>query len=310
MNNKLVKKINQLVNNYFFYDDKKIKNIQKRRIFKKFINIYREAETYSINKNSKNLPGSFFGKINKKPFLVVVKTKKIFLKTVLKYIGNLNNKNILIKPNFVSVDSYPETTDLCLLFDFIVLLKKSFKNLKISIADGPSIFFNDSLIFERLENKYKKIIIKNNISVINVLGKKYCQYRTKQKLLKYINLPYFLKKYDYLINFSNFKEHNRAGISGPIKNLMGLLPDFERLRIHKFKKNINKAIYELGKIIGSDFIIVDARKILIGSQQRIYGGKEIKGFGILFTNNLFLGNKKSIEFYKKIYKKNYGTLST
>lgn len=286
-------KILKFIHSYFPYrlPTKKEFNL----LVKKFKLIYKKTRNYKVNASALLWNKNF----TKRDRLLLNEFKNFyeFFPLVVEQLKKFVVKKLLIKPNLVSKEVYPETSDLQLLCELIFFIKKKIPSIQITIADGPSFFFDDNSVFD---NPFLNKLAKKNIKIVNVLKEEFLQYKTNSKFLPYLNLPTFLNNFDFLINLSCFKEHNRASYSSAKKNLMGLLPDFERLRFHRMKNDISKAIDELANILGSSLTIIDGRYILGKAQQRIYGGEVKKGFGIIVSNNLSVADSLSYKLFKKM----------
>lgn len=206
---------------------------------------------------------------------------------------------VLIKPNLVSYEDYPETTDIELLH--VILEKiKDYDINKLIVADGPSIFHEQNKPFMRLKNlqkNYKFELVNANLEPT---------IRIKYDNM-YKDIPIFIKNVDFLLNVAQFKEHNSAIYTGAIKNIFGLLPDYEKLKIHKKGvEDFYKEIASVYTILEPSLTILDGRKIMKKAQQKEHGGYIIDdGFGILVGDGIIvdkeaikiLNEKKLIDFY-------------
>jgi len=67
-----------------------------------------------------------------------------------------------------------------------------------------------------------------------------------------------IQSVDKLINLPTAKSHSATGVSLGIKNLMGLIWD----RAYLHRKNLHRAVAELGTVINPDLTVVDATKAL------------------------------------------------
>jgi len=192
------------------------------------------------------------------------------------YKNNLKGKKIIVKPNFVSPESYPETTDKKLLASIVSILKKK-QPYSLKILEGPSIFYDDSFL--------KKIKI-GNYSIENTLfSKNLVRVGSNRSKISFLIEKDILEA-DFLINLACLKKHLSAGFSASKKNLMGLLPSFERIRFHR-NLNLGFAIDFLAEKISPVYNIVDAREILDNAQMKKLGGKVKRGKGIYFSTDCF-----------------------
>lgn len=187
---------------------------------------------------------------------------------------------IMLKPNFVSTEPFPVTTSLDTLEKIVIALKSRNPLNRIIVADGPSLFFSSVQVFRQpdllsLAKRYELELFdlnRSNYGYLKIGG------RT-------IAIPRLLCDVTYLVNVSNFKEHNQAGTSSAVKNHLGLIAPFQRLRLHKslnFMADIKEVCYSLS----GSYHIVDCRSILRGAQQIRYGGYSEKGDGFILGGNL------------------------
>jgi len=225
------------------------------------------------------------------PKLVELDAPKYLLRTKtrgeVKYMASLNalsipkvNGKIMIKPNFVSIEGFPVTTDIKTLETVVKKVRDSNPKNPLIIADGPSLFFDSEKVFERkdlldLAKKYK-------IDLVNLNKEDYGYlFKDGQKIF----IPRVLCGVDYLINLANFKEHTTAKYSSAIKNHLGLVSPFQRLSLHH-NNNFLVSMNKICMALRANYHIIDCRKILRGAQQKVYGGYEEKGNGFIFGENL------------------------
>ena len=224
------------------------------------------------------------------------KKNKLNIKTIES--GTLENLSIpqlsgkvLLKPNLVSVFPYPETSDYNTIPAVLKKIRENKGISKLYIADGPSLFFDSRLVFENPE--LKKIAEANSAELVDLNNSKFFKYtfnkedgreNEENNIPFEIYLPELLFEIDYVVSLSNLKEHDQAGFSGAMKNHIGMIAPFQRLKLHR-DKNLKNAVPEIYNAIGANFNVMDARKIMINAQQRLYSGKEAEGFGFLHGSN-------------------------
>jgi len=192
------------------------------------------------------------------------------------YENNLKGKRVIVKPNFVSPEGYPETTDQKLLTSIVSIVEKN-SPYSLKILEGPSIFYDDSFL--------KKIKI-GNYSIENTLFSKNLVRVGSNRSQKSFLIEKDILEADFLINIACLKKHLSAGFSASKKNLMGLLPSFERIRFHR-NLNLGFAIDFLAEKISPIYNIIDAREILDNAQMKRFGGKVKRGKGIYFSTDCF-----------------------
>lgn len=200
------------------------------------------------------------------------------------------DKRVLIKPNIVSNEKYPETSSLERLKDILLPVKSVAR--KVAIGDGPSFFFDSSIAIDSVKNRFPdEHIIDFNKS------KYFVTRRDSWTTLSYVQIPEEVRCFDLLINLCNLKEHTCFDYSGSKKNLMGLVSPATRLILHRLpQERRERSLEELSELFQYQIGIMDATKILIGGQQKAYGGQERKGFGIIYSTNL-----RDLDDYAKNY---------
>jgi hypothetical protein len=131
------------------------------------------------------------------------------------YLSGLSGR-VLLKPNIVSTDKYPETTDLNFLNDVICLIPVGVDY--IAIGDGPSLFFCSEKPIQAVADYFR------SIQIINFNKTEYTRISERSwKVLKTIEVPTILYEFDYIVSIANCKQHDHFGYSGARKNVMGLI---------------------------------------------------------------------------------------
>jgi hypothetical protein len=188
---------------------------------------------------------------------------------------------ILITPNFVSKEEYPETTDINTLES--IVCKLVMKGLKPIIGDGPSLFFDSEKAFQKYYYLSKKYPVK--FQNYNKTTYKPIQ-KTNWSALKIIYVPESLFEVEYVLSLANLKQHNSFTYSGAKKNTMGLISPATRLALHRLPNELRSvAIDELDNYFSPRLTIIDAREVMIGAQQKIYGGVAQKGPGFFIGSS-------------------------
>ncbi|MFO7838281.1 MAG: DUF362 domain-containing protein [Desulfosalsimonadaceae bacterium] len=190
-----------------------------------------------------------------------------------------SKRNILIKPNIVSVDPYPATTHPGLLDKLIRLLKECGKN--IYVADGPSL--------ERGKNMLQKtdlsgVCRKHGVPLFHF--QRFPRETIRNSALRYQYRIYKLPfDCDYQISLPVLKSHVLKSVmmSCALKNQFAFIANIDRLKLHLFNR-INTAIADINTLIKPDFFIVDAIEVLLNANEKRYGGIAAK-CGALFCGS-------------------------
>lgn len=196
---------------------------------------------------------------------------------------NFKGKKVIVKPNFVSAEGYPETTDKVFLAQIISILEIN-QPRSLQIFEGPSIFYDDSF----LEKFNAGCFIRNTLT-----SKHLVRVEDDRRGMSFFIERDILES-DFLINIACLKKHLSADFSASKKNLMGLLPAFERIKFHKIQK-LNLAIDFLAEKLSPTYNIIDARKVLDKAQMKRLGGQSRKGRGIYFSTDSFELDKLAIK---------------
>jgi len=202
---------------------------------------------------------------------------------------------VLLVPNFVSDEPYPVTTDVSTISDFLGLAREINLHGEFTLAYGPSIFYDPRRIVQKLGlDSFSR---EHDLRLINVLDQPIIPVAVSNGLIfTQIYLPQFLLDVDYVISMTPLKHNLDAGYTGSIKNMMGLLPDFERMRFHKSGglDGMNKSIADLYSLVRPNVAVLDCRKLLLDAQQTAYGGREVDGFGVIISNNPVIADRTAI----------------
>ena len=178
-------------------------------------------------------------------------------------------QSIFIKPNIVSIEPYPTTTNPKTLDTLLTLLSDKI----IVVGDGHAV--DTGITKNILENSdLKTVCDKHNIELTNLYKKK--MKTTKSKRGYKIKTSIIPNECDYVISLPVLKAHKKCGISGALKNQFGYLSKFDRILMHAKIKDIHKGIAETNLANKTNLFIVDAIETLIKAQERRHGGCKAK----------------------------------
>ncbi len=190
-------------------------------------------------------------------------------KVVDLFAGDLSSAGkILLKPNLVSSEPYPTTTNP----NVLEAVLEELKNLGVSeivVADGPA--FNAPEIETIFSNSaIRDVCVRFGVPLINL-------YETKSELVKSsrgfrASLFEYPLQFDYVISLPVLKEHNHTKVTGALKNQFGYLARLERLKVHSPLKSLPKVIAEVNAYAKPDLFIVDAVETLVDAQEVRHGG--------------------------------------
>ena len=174
---------------------------------------------------------------------------------ILEYLNPIislpKDKIIGIKPNLVcsTPASYGATTHPEIVEGIIEYLKKNgYYNIKVL----ESAWVGDDTKTAYKVCGYEDISKKHDIPLIDLKADKYI---TKNYKGVDINICKSVFEIDYLINVPLIKGHCQTKITCALKNMKGLIPDFEKRRFHTL--GLHTPIACLNKFIKQDLIIAD-----------------------------------------------------
>lgn len=190
-----------------------------------------------------------------------------------------NKKRILVKPNIVSIEEYPTTTNPDTL-DAVLSFLSQFDN-EIIVGDGPAVGKNKKMAIKY--HTLKDICARYNVSLINFHNEKKTvrSCRNGKYKLKMSNIPF---NCDYIISLPILKTHRlgNIGMSCSLKNQFGYLSNWNRIKYHINVKAINRCIAEINAIIKTDLFIADAVEVLLNANEIRHGGYKAE-LGYMFA---------------------------
>jgi uncharacterized protein (DUF362 family) len=175
---------------------------------------------------------------------------------LLEYLNPIKNLNvdsvIGIKPNLVcarpasdGATTHPEIVEGIILY----LINKGFNNIKI--IEGSWVGDSTKNAFKACG--YIDLSIKYHIPLIDTKDDEFTCFSYKGMDF---NICKSVQGIDYLINVPLIKGHCQTKITCSLKNMKGLIPDFEKRRYHTL--GLHKPIAFVNKLIIQNLIIADA----------------------------------------------------
>jgi uncharacterized protein (DUF362 family) len=178
-----------------------------------------------------------------------------------------NNSRVLVKPNMVSPESYPTTTNPEVLDSVLNILQDDFGLKEIIVADGAA-FDGNGVDF--LNHPLLKVCSRHEVVFIDMNQTKTVRKATKKDYsLELSGVPF---KYDCIISLPVLKVHRLCRMTGALKNMYGLLARAEKLHLHQ-AKTACEAVAEINRIIKPAITIMDAVETLHEAQEVRHGGK-------------------------------------
>ncbi|MGB9856986.1 MAG: DUF362 domain-containing protein [Dictyoglomaceae bacterium] len=228
-------------------------------------------------------------------------------------------KKVLIKPNLLmAIEPERAVTTHPLLIEVIVEIVKEKKAEEVYIGDTPGNTLSN------IENLYlktgmKDVAEKTGAKLVNFLKEGIVNIPNNGGIISSFPVSKIIEKIDYIINVPKLKTHSFTLMTCAIKNIFGLIPGFNKSRMHAIApkpKDFSRLLVELFEKIKPNLNIVDA---IIGMEgegpsagvPRRFG-KIIVGYDAVAVDtiaSLILGYKP-VEIYTTViaYKKGLGEM--
>jgi uncharacterized protein (DUF362 family) len=207
----------------------------------------------------------------------IAKSVQIIVDSFLTNI-KLSGKSVLIKPNIVGPFPYTTgaTTDPLLVFEIIKYIRKLGAK-KVFIAESSHVGTNTDI--SCTVTGYTKYSKKYNIEIKDIKKEPWIIKTIDSQTRKSLALPQAVTSADFIINVPVLKAHSETILSMGMKNLKGLIPDFEKKKFHA--TDLHKSLVDLNSLIKPVLTIIDCRLVDIRHE---FGGNPIK------LNLMFWGN--------------------
>ncbi|MDD1720705.1 MAG: DUF362 domain-containing protein [Euryarchaeota archaeon] len=196
-------------------------------------------------------------------------------------------RSVFIKPNLVSDEPYPTTTDPVVLD--AVLTSLSSYNLDVAVGDGPAYDYSWHGKAGVISPDHPLRSVCNNHSVewINLNQRDH----VKQRLAHGVELSLSTvpRSYDVSIALPVLKRHITCTITGAVKNQFGLLDIRERGGLHRASADLDRSIAAIATTERCQLYILDAVETLLRAEERRHGGqKAFLGYMLASTDPVAL----------------------
>jgi uncharacterized protein (DUF362 family) len=174
-------------------------------------------------------------------------------------------RKVFVKPNIVSYEPYPTTTNP----EVLEAVLKGFSGHEVIVGDAPAI---DAGRSNKILHKspLKKVCDEYGAKFVNLYAEEMRKFESPRGYsLKASALP---QTCDLTVSIPVLKIHGMVGLSGALKNQFGYLSRRDRLLMHCKLKDIYKGIAEVNVAVNTDLFIVDAVETMIGAQECRHGG--------------------------------------
>ncbi|MFQ5909679.1 MAG: DUF362 domain-containing protein, partial [Thermoplasmata archaeon] len=207
-------------------------------------------------------------------------------------------KSCFLKPNMVSSEHYPTTTDAEVLRFVLGALKRACS--KIAVGDSPA---------QGKMDMYEHPVAK----VCEELGVEFLDLRsTETRLMGKTPIHEYPFEFDSIVSLPILKEHFVCGITFALKNNFGFTDRKIRMRLHMWPNKLDSVIAHLNGEYPVSLVIGDACRTMRKAQEKRWGGVE-DTLGLFFLSNapleldllawkLFPGRKvRHLEYAKEMY---------
>jgi uncharacterized protein (DUF362 family) len=213
----------------------------------------------------------------------IVKAARSVTRALLR--GGIPRVPVMIKPNIVTNDPPPTTTDVKVVAGIIEALRES-KVKEITVAEGSgsgdTLKNLDTLGYWQLG---VKLIDLDQEKTVSIPVKNFTVWKN-------IQIPEILLS-KYIISVPVLKDHSMCGVSISLKNMVGVLPahhysgywSYKKSQIHKY--GADGCIADIIRVVRPDWAIVDAS---IGMH-----GSHLSGIPIRPPLNLVYGSKDALD---------------
>ena len=174
-------------------------------------------------------------------------------------------RKVFVKPNIVSYEHYPTTTNP----EVLEAVLKRLSGHEVVVGDGPAIDAGRSKkIIEK--SPLRAVCERNGIKLLNLYSE---EMKTMRSPRGYgVTMSTLPLSCDYVVSLPVLKVHGMVGLSGALKNQFGYLSRRDRALMHCKLKNISKGIAEVNAAVPTSLFIVDAVETMIGAQECRHGG--------------------------------------
>ena len=179
---------------------------------------------------------------------------------------------VLVKPNIVSIESYPTTTHPATLDALIGRLEEL--GCQVLVGDGPAIDAHPSRVMRT--HPLCAVCRQHGIEPINFYDTPTVRLRARHHGYR---VPALVRECDFFISLPVLKVHwlDQLVLTGALKNQFGLLGKAARLKVHiaygVTASPIHRCIAELNSVVRPDLFIVDAIDVVVNSNELRHGGR-------------------------------------
>ncbi len=196
-------------------------------------------------------------------------------------------RSAFVKPNLVSDEPYPTTTDP-LVLDAVLTFLSGYR-LKVAVGDGPAYDYSWRGEAGTISSDHplRSICDEHSVEWINLNQHDHVKTRLADGIeLSVSTVP---QQYDVCIGLPVLKRHMTCTITGAVKNQFGLLDIHERGMLHRTPEGLDKSIAALATAARCQLYILDAVETLLHAEEQRHGGqKALLGYMLASTDPVAL----------------------
>jgi len=200
------------------------------------------------------------------------RTKHRFVKSVLENYADTikQGDTVFVKPNVVSDEPYPTTTDPQVLDIVLSFLSGQ----DVTVGDGPAYDYRvrgEAGAAPR-DHPLLKVCCAHGVEWINLNRRRHVKRKAAYGLeIALCDVP---RSFDVTISLPVLKRHMTCTMTGAIKNQFGLLDLGARTAMHRGLIDINKGIAAIAALEPCSLYIMDAVETLLVAEEVRHGGRK------------------------------------
>lgn len=214
----------------------------------------------------------------------------------LNLFSDFEGKSCFVKPNIVSSEGYPTTTDP----DVMGFVLERMKGICSRLESGDC-----SAQGSPLDHQLANVASEIGVPFHDLKG-------TETEKMGKVPVYTYPKQFDRIVSLPILKEHFATGITFAMKNNFGFVGSKVRMRLHIRTSRLHETIAKLHKEYPVDLVIGDGCRTMRRAQEKRWGGVQER-LGLFFLSNAPLEldllawtlmpkrKVKHLEIAKKIY---------
>jgi uncharacterized protein (DUF362 family) len=199
-------------------------------------------------------------------------TKRGFVDRVLAQYADMfeEAETVFVKPNVVSDEPYPTTTDPQVLDTVLTHLSGH----SVVVGDGPAYDFSwrGQAGAVSHEHPLRSVCDDHGVEWVNLNDHEHVKRETPFGLT--LPLSVVPSSFDVKISLPVLKRHITCTVTGAVKNQFGLLDLSARSAMHRGKPDIHQGIAAIAAVERCNLFILDAVETLFVAEEVRHGGKK------------------------------------